>query len=96
MFTGIIKEMGTVRSARRIPGGLRPRISAGSILEGLRPGDSVSLDGVCQTVVAVAEGSFEVEVLPETLRRTTLGGLRPGRRINLELPVGLDLSLIHI
>ena len=90
MFTGIIREMGSVRSVRRIPGGLRPRISAGSILEDIKTGDSVSLDGVCQTVVAVGEDSFEVEVLPETLRRTTLGGLRPGRRINLELPVGLN------
>ena len=90
MFTGIITEVGTVRSVRRIPGGLRPRIAAGKVLEDLRTGDSIALDGVCQTVVAVEEGGFEVEVLPETLKRTTLVGLRPGRRINLEPAVGLN------
>ena len=90
MFTGIVREIGTVRSVRRIPGGLRPRISAGPILEDMKTGDSISLDGVCQTVVAVDEGGFEVEVLPETMGRTTLKSLQPGRRVNLEPAVGLD------
>jgi len=90
MFTGIIQETGTVRSVRRIPGGFRLTVAAGRILEGMKTGDSIALDGVCQTVVALAGGSFQVEVLPETLQRTTLGSLRPGRRINLEPPVGLD------
>jgi riboflavin synthase len=90
MFTGIITEVGTVRSIRRIPGGLRPWIATGKVLEDLRTGDSIALDGVCQTVVAVEEGGFEVEVLPETLKRTTLGSLRSGRRINLETAVGLN------
>jgi riboflavin synthase len=90
MFTGIITEMGTVRSVRRIPGGLRLTVSADRTLEGMKTGDSIALDGVCQTVVAVDRDGFTVEVLPETLKRTTLGGLRPGRRINLEPAVGLD------
>jgi riboflavin synthase len=90
MFTGIVRELGTVRSVRRIPGGLRPRIAAETVLKGMRTGDSIALDGVCQTVVAVGEDDFQVEVLPETLKRTTLGNLRPGRRINLEPAVGPD------
>jgi riboflavin synthase len=90
MFTGIIREMGAVRSVRRIPGGLRLEIAAEEILKDLKAGDSVALDGVCQTVVALRKGAFQVEVLPETLRRTTLGALRPGRRINLEPAVGLN------
>ena len=84
MFTGIVREIGTVRSVRRIPGGLRPGIAAGPILKGMKTGDSIALDGVCQTVVALDRGGFEVEVLPETLKRTTLGGLQQGQRINLE------------
>ena len=90
MFTGIVREIGTVRSVRRIPGGLRPGIAAGPILKGMKTGDSIALDGVCQTVVALDRGGFEVEVLPETLKRTTLGGLQQGQRINLEPAVGLD------
>ncbi len=90
MFTGIVREIGTVRSVRRIPGGLRPGIAAGPILKGMKTGDSIALDGVCQTVVALDRGGFEVEVLPETLKRTTLGGLQPGQRINLEQAVGLN------
>jgi len=90
MFTGIVREIGTVRSVRRIPGGLRPWIAAGKVLKDIRAGDSIALDGVCQTVVAIEQDGFEVEVLPETLQRTTLGSLRPGRRVNLEPSVGLD------
>jgi riboflavin synthase len=89
MFTGIVREVGTVRSVQRIPGGLRLGIAAGQILKGMKTGDSIALEGVCQTVVARDEDGFMVEVLPETLRRTTLGDLRPGQRINLEPSVGL-------
>jgi riboflavin synthase len=88
MFTGIVKDIGTVRSIQHIPGGLRLTITVGRMWAGMNPGDSIALNGVCQTVVALGKGTFSVEVLPETLKRTTLGRSRPGERINLEPAVG--------
>lgn len=85
MFTGIIEEIGVIRQAR--PGTL---VVAGSlVLSDLKLGDSVSVDGACLTVVERTERTFTVTVQPETLRRTTLGGVKAGSRVNLEraLPV---------
>lgn len=84
MFSGIVEEVGEVRAVEPRGDGLRFRIAAERVLEGLRPGDSVACDGVCQTVVALGSGAFEVEAIPTTLARTTLGAWRPGRRVNLE------------
>ena len=80
MFTGIIEEVGTVRSAQ--PRALT--LSATTVVEGTREGDSISVNGACLTATAVSPGSFSVEVMPETLRRTNLGLLRPGDGVNLE------------
>lgn len=83
MFTGLIEEIGVVR---RVTGGPIPRltIEARAVLEGTRPGDSLAVNGVCLTVVALDERSFQVEVMPETLRRSNLGRLQPGHPVNLE------------
>ena len=80
MFTGIVEEVGTVKSI----GSGRLTVSASAILQGTRLGDSVAVNGACLTVMAVEPSSFSVEVMPETLRRTSLGHLRPGSRVNLE------------
>lgn len=80
MFTGIIEEIGIVKSVR--PG--RMSISASEVLQGTNLGDSIAVNGVCLTVNAVDTNSFSVDVMPETLRRTNLGMLRPGARVNLE------------
>jgi riboflavin synthase len=88
MFTGIVKDLGTIGLVERIPGGLGLRITAGKILERLHPGDSIAVNGVCQTVVDIGSGFFSVEALQETLRRTTLSRLRTGDRVNLEPSVG--------
>lgn len=80
MFTGIIEEVGKVRAA----GGGRFSFAAQTVLEGTRLGDSIAVNGACLTVIAIGEGSFTIEVMPETLRRTTLGHLRPGDPVNLE------------
>jgi riboflavin synthase len=85
MFTGIVQETGTVIS---IPAG-RLVIAAGSVVTGLEPGGSIAVNGVCLTATAVEAASFSVDVMPETLRRTNLGRLRPGDRVNLERPLGL-------
>lgn len=79
MFSGIIEEVGRVKSAGR-----NLAISAEKVLEGTRLGDSISVNGACLTVIKMAGDSFTVEVMPETLRRTNLGGLRSGERVNLE------------
>ncbi|MGH9180646.1 MAG: riboflavin synthase [Acidimicrobiales bacterium] len=85
MFTGIVEELGRVASRD----GGRFTIAAGTVLEGLRVGDSVAHDGCCLTVVEVGGGWYGVDVVAETLARTTLGSWRPGDVVNLERPVAL-------
>jgi riboflavin synthase len=80
LFTGIVEEIGTIRQAR--PG--RLVIQGAGVLSDLRLGDSIAVDGVCLTVVERAERTFAVEVQPETQRRTNLGSLAVGDRVNLE------------
>jgi len=80
MFTGIVEETGTVKSVNR----QRMTLSAHTILQGTAPGDSISINGACLTVIEVSQDSFSVEIMPETLRRTSLGDLRPGDQVNLE------------
>jgi riboflavin synthase len=90
MFTGIVQEIGTVRSAesRAVSTGsedCRLEIDHGRVArERLAPGDSICVDGVCLTVAGLGQGSFFADVSGETLRVTTLGTLRPGARVNLE------------
>ena len=85
MFTGIVEEVGRVRSVEELETGRRLAIDAGALLEGARPGDSIAIDGVCTTVVSLYPGGFLVEAIGTTLSRTTLGGLLPGGRVNLEV-----------
>ncbi len=84
MFTGIVEEVGVIRETARIAGGVRITVAARKVLEELEIGDSISLDGACQTVVTRTSETFAVEAVGETLAKTTLGGYRSGRRINLE------------
>ena len=90
MFTGIVEEIGTVRSIDGRSGYQRTSIEATTVLDGLEVGDSVSLAGACHTAVEVAESDFIVESVEETLRRTTVGSLRVGDRLNLERSVRLS------
>ncbi len=82
MFTGLVEALGTVRAARKSSSGARLTIE--TPLEGLAVGESVSVDGVCQTVAAVDGACFSCDVLRETLRVSTLGRFRPGDRVNVE------------
>jgi riboflavin synthase alpha subunit len=84
MFSGIIQRTGRIRGARRTASGRRLEIEARLPGGRLRPGESVSVDGVCLTVEAASEGGFRCTAVPETLRLTTLGRLEPGARVNLE------------
>lgn len=80
MFTGIVEELGTVVAA----GGGRLAVSGPVVTADARPGDSIAVNGVCLTVVAIEPPRFTADVMPETLRRTSLGALHPGDRVNLE------------
>jgi riboflavin synthase len=84
MFTGIVGEMGTIEAMSATPDGARLRLSAPGTAPDCAIGDSVAIDGCCLTVVAAGDGALEFEAVAETLRRTTLGGLRPGDRVNVE------------
>ncbi|MFZ0389354.1 MAG: riboflavin synthase [Calditrichia bacterium] len=93
MFTGIIEEIGEISSIRKLTDGLRLTLKAGSILEDIKIDDSVNIDGACQTVVEVQENSFSVEAVGETLQKTTFGGFKPGRQVNLERALTLQTRL---
>jgi riboflavin synthase len=82
MFTGLIEDIGRVVSMKRSSRGGRLEIS--SSLGGIEVGDSVAVNGACQTVVGIEKGIFFCDVLPETLRVTNLGLLRAGGQVNLE------------
>jgi len=80
MFTGIIEEVGVV--ARR--SGVDLAVMAETVLDDLRTGDSIAIDGVCLTVAAINGDTFVVQTSPESVERTTLSRLRPGDGVNLE------------
>src|ERR671928_1652893 len=84
MFTGIIEELGRVRSLERRGEGVRMTVEARVVTEGTREGDSISVNGVCLTALEVRADSFAADGSRETLQRSTLGLLRPGSSVNLE------------
>lgn len=84
MFTGIVEELGTVRSVRRGPHSSVLSISAKEVLSDLKVGDSVAVNGVCLTATTVDSGGFTADVMHETLNRSSLGALKAGSHVNLE------------
>ena len=90
MFTGIVEEIGTVKSV--IPDSLcgKIRIKASKVLEGTKIGDSICVNGVCLTVVAFDGDGFTADVMPETLKRTNLGELNYGDPVDLERAMAAD------
>ena len=90
MFTGIVEELGTIRSIRRGAASAVLSIGAEAVLSDLRIGDSVAVNGVCLTATAVDGTGFTADVMHETLRRSSLGALAPGSRVNLERAMAAD------
>ena len=86
MFTGIVEEVGTVTQLK----GYRMNVHATLVMEGLKLGDSMAVNGACLTVVALGSEEFSVDLSPETLRRTSLGDLTPGKAVNLERPLAVS------
>lgn len=84
MFTGIVRELGTVESVEEDGGAVRLRVRAPGAAGRSALGDSVSVNGVCLTAVASDAGVLDFDVVPETLRRSSLGGLEPGAVVNVE------------
>jgi riboflavin synthase len=82
LFTGLVETVGVVRALRKHSSGAQLTIE--SPLADLRVGESVAIDGVCQTITEIEGARFSCEVLAETLRVTNFGGYRPGHRVNLE------------
>ena len=83
MFTGLVREVGSVESVERTDDGARLRIAAG-LAGDLTGGDSVAVSGVCLTAAALSDGVFEADAMNQTLELTTLGALAAGDRVNLE------------
>jgi len=88
MFTGIIEELGVVRSA-----GTRPVIACHTVLADATQGSSIAVNGVCLTALDLTSNSFAADLAPETLARTNLGDLAAGSRVNLERPVTVATRL---
>ena len=86
MFTGIVEEIGSVKSSSSG----RLTFAAKTVLDGTKPGDSIAVNGVCLTVTSLTATSFSVDIMPETLRRTNLGALRGGDKVNLERAMAAD------
>jgi len=94
MFTGIVVEVGRIREVSPLDNGVRLTVASERVRSGLGLGDSVAIDGVCQTVVELDDAGFSVVAIGTTLSRTTLGEFSPGRAVNLEpaLPLGAPLG----
>ena len=84
MFTGIVEEMGQIRSIVRGASSAVLSIEANLILEDLKIGDSVAVNGVCLTATSIGAGGFTADVMHETLNRSSLGALQKGSHVNLE------------
>ena len=93
MFSGIVEEMGTVRTTREMDGARELEIDASVVLEDLQPGSSVCLDGACHTVVEVLDGGFTVNSVGTTLSRTVAGDYTEGSPVNLERALAMGTRL---
>jgi riboflavin synthase len=96
MFTGVVEGTATVKSISKLTNGADTllRIRLGKLGRGLNTGDSVSVSGACLTVSKLSKGDAEFQMVAETVRRTSLGSLKPNDRVNIErsLKVGERLE----
>ena len=90
MFTGIIEELGTVKDIGITGNSAQIKLSAEKVLENTRIGDSIAVNGVCLTVTGITSDGFSADVMPETLKRTSLSIVRRGDKVNLERAMAAD------
>lgn len=93
MFTGIIEEVGHVKSLHRGAKSFTLEVEAEKVLEGTLVGDSIATNGVCLTVTSLTGHGFTADVMPETVNRTALGELVSGSPVNLERALSLQTRL---
>jgi len=84
MFTGIIEELGTIKNVKKSASSMQLIIHAKRVLEDIKLGDSIAVNGVCLTVIAFSQSEFTVDVMPETFHATTTNLLNSGSAVNLE------------
>ncbi|WP_028814040.1 riboflavin synthase [Streptomyces flavidovirens] len=89
MFTGIVEELGEVTAVENLGDASRFRLRGPLVTEDAKHGDSIAVNGVCLTVVDCGDGEFTADVMAETLKRSSLGALTTGSRVNLERPMAL-------
>lgn len=90
MFTGIVEEVGTMQGVRMGSQSGEIHLQASKVLEDTQLGDSIAVNGVCLTVTRMTGDGFTADVMPETLRRTNLGQLKPGDPVDLERAMAAD------
>jgi len=90
MFTGLIEEVGEIKTIQQIAGGKKLYITANIVLDDLSVDDSVAVNGVCLTTIDYSQDGFWVEAVAETLEKTTLGLVNTGTKVNLERAVRLQ------
>jgi riboflavin synthase len=93
VFTGLIEEIGVVARADSTARGLRVEIDASVVINDVKLGDSIAVNGVCQTIVELTDRAFAVEAMAPTLSRTTFGELAKGSRVNLERALALGARM---
>jgi riboflavin synthase len=90
VFTGIVEELGEITAVETLQDACRFRVRGPVVTEGAQHGDSIAVNGVCLTVVEHGAGEFTADVMAETLKRSSLGALTTGSRVNLERPMVAD------
>ena len=90
MFTGIIEETGKIKYIRSAGMSAEIAVQAKTVLEGTKIGDSIAVNGVCLTVTSLGADYFTADIMPETIRRSSLNGLGSGDRVNLERAMAAD------
>ncbi len=93
MFTGIVEELGEITAVENLGDSSRFRLRGPVVTQGARHGDSIAVNGVCLTVVEHEGDEFTADVMAETLRRSSLGALTVGSRVNLERPTAVGARL---
>ena len=90
MFTGIIEEVGTLLATRKASKSESLTIEAPNVLQDAKVGDSIAVNGICLTATSISGNTFTADVMAETMRRTSLGTLHTGSKVNLERAMGIS------
>lgn len=93
MFTGLIEEIGIINNLTPLGSALKISVSCSKTINGIQTGDSININGACQTVESYDKDSFQVTAVEETIKKTTLGYLKRGNKVNLESSLTLNKKL---